>query len=295
MKPRQSLPIFLCAGALMATTSCASLLTTNRETVAVTSTPPEANVIVNGIHHGTTPVSLRLHTNQSRPPRVSIIKKGHAPISVPLQRQINPLTFLNFTNILGYGVDWATGAMFKLRPNTIAVLLGQQNALQARETSDPPEVALGEGRRPWWIHSYGKIYAGYRVPRMVGNTLVVLSEGATEEEVPLENIYSISGAERPNPNVRVKTGLLAVGGGWVGGLLGMAAGLALNSISTTNPEQGGTMPPMVIGSGIGGAVLGAMHATRLAPAPYDPPAIQAIMAEWSLAEKRGWIKNNMLR
>lgn len=105
-------PSILLMVLLIVATGCATVLASGPSTVRIESEPAGARVTAqNGEVWGTTPVT---RTEKPVGDRVlTFTLTGYDVAVLPLTRTIKPIAFLNLTNVLGWAVDFATGAMWK--------------------------------------------------------------------------------------------------------------------------------------------------------------------------------------
>jgi len=103
-------------------TGCASIFTGTTQTVQVNSTPSGANVSVSGLDRGQTPLPVVLKKG-SNGETVTLSLPGYQQKTFQPQTVFNPISILNLWGILGWGIDAATGAMWKYDPTFYNVSL----------------------------------------------------------------------------------------------------------------------------------------------------------------------------
>lgn len=103
-------------------TGCATLFTGTTKSVMVTSNPPGAEVLLNGQLKGQTPVRVD-YSGTQKDVRLEVRKQGYAPQQVLATRTLETLAVLNCVNLLCWGVDALTGAMWRFEPGEITVNL----------------------------------------------------------------------------------------------------------------------------------------------------------------------------
>lgn len=106
---------------------CATVLASGPSTVRVESDPSGAKVTAqNGEVWGTTPLS---RTEKPVGDRVlTFTLAGYDAAVLPLTRTIKPIAFLNLTNLLGWAIDFATGAMWKYDESYLRAQLARKTA-----------------------------------------------------------------------------------------------------------------------------------------------------------------------
>lgn len=126
-----ALPCSLLAVAL---TGCATLFGGgSNQTVSFQSSPPSANFTVTAssglqMYQGKTPAQVSLPRKHEY--RVEISLEGYRPQTVVLTKALNGWTWVNLFSLswlLGFGIDFLTGAAYKLEPALVSVSLEKLN------------------------------------------------------------------------------------------------------------------------------------------------------------------------
>jgi hypothetical protein len=112
----------LVASVVFALSGCASIFTGTTQTVQVNSIPSGANVSVNGLDRGLTPLPVVLKKG-SNGETVTLSLSGYQQKTFQPQTVFNPVAILNLWGILGWGIDAATGALWKYDPTLYNVQL----------------------------------------------------------------------------------------------------------------------------------------------------------------------------
>ncbi len=107
--------LFIISIALLVFTGCASIFTGTTQTVQVNSMPSGANVSVGGLDRGKTPLPVVLKKGSSGQ-CVTLKLPGYQENTFQPQTAFNPVAILNLWGILGWGIDAATGALWKYDP-----------------------------------------------------------------------------------------------------------------------------------------------------------------------------------
>ncbi|RZL19736.1 PEGA domain-containing protein [Pedobacter sp. Leaf250] len=95
--------------------SCATIFTGTKQTVNIKTDPPAADIEVDGIKVGVTPMDVTLKkgfTGQT----VSLKLLGYEAKTFQPTTTFNPVSVLNIIGLLGFPIDAATGAMMKYDP-----------------------------------------------------------------------------------------------------------------------------------------------------------------------------------
>lgn len=108
---------FVASGFLLS--SCASIINGSNQTVMIASTPPGAQVSINGTDSGVTPMKAELSRKSSH--RVELNLRGHRPYEAVLEPNFNcgPIGNVLVGGVIGMAVDGSTGAGNTLKPEAI--------------------------------------------------------------------------------------------------------------------------------------------------------------------------------
>lgn len=102
---------FIALGFLIITASCATILSGTQHPVQVESYPSGAKVEVNGIEYGQTPLTVQLK-GSSTAPIITVKAEGYETRTIVPPSSFNIISILNLGNLIGWGVDIATGAIW---------------------------------------------------------------------------------------------------------------------------------------------------------------------------------------
>ena len=94
---------------------CASIFTGTTQSVQVNSVPSGASVSVSGLDRGLTPLPVVLKKGSSGE-CLTLTLPGYQQKTFQPQTAFNPVAILNLWGILGWGIDAATGALWKYDP-----------------------------------------------------------------------------------------------------------------------------------------------------------------------------------
>lgn len=103
-------------------TSCATIFTGTKQTVLIKTEPPGADVEVDGIRRGVTPLPVLLKKG-FQGQTITLKKDGFEPNIFQPETTFNPVSILNLFGLLGWAVDAATGAMMKYDPKSYEIKL----------------------------------------------------------------------------------------------------------------------------------------------------------------------------
>lgn len=125
MKKMMMLPVVALA---LTATSCATIVCGSKQSVSVTSSPANADIIVDGKFEARTPANLSLERKKSH--TLVLHLDGYKDYELKLERKFNAwyIGNLAFGGLIGIIVDPITGAMYKLTPDKVHTDLGQTTA-----------------------------------------------------------------------------------------------------------------------------------------------------------------------
>ena len=103
-------------------TSCATILTGSQRQIQVDSYPSGARVEVNGMDYGRTPATIQLKGSSSSP-IITIKADGYESRTIIPVSSFNVVSILNLGNFLGWGIDFASGALWVYDPKYYSVEL----------------------------------------------------------------------------------------------------------------------------------------------------------------------------
>lgn len=105
---------------IISLTSCATIISGSTQNIRVTSEPTAANIYINNINVGVTPMVKLLKRNQ-----IHILKlelEGYKNYETVLERKFNAWYLGNILigGIIGLIIDPITGAIYRLEPGSVA-------------------------------------------------------------------------------------------------------------------------------------------------------------------------------
>lgn len=108
---------------------CATILSGTSDNIIIQSTPASANYVITTLKYdtevasGSTPATVNLSRKSEY--KVTIKLAGYKDKVIPIYQEFNGWTICNICigGILGVGIDFFTGALFKLAPQQIRVSL----------------------------------------------------------------------------------------------------------------------------------------------------------------------------
>lgn len=122
---RKFLPIFVA----ITLSGCATIMQGSKQGVSMGSSPPGAQITVDGQNMGVTPMVASLKRNNTHVVRMSL--PGYEPYEITLARKTSGWIWGNlaFGGIPGLIVDMATGALYKLTPEQVSTNMARTVAM----------------------------------------------------------------------------------------------------------------------------------------------------------------------
>lgn len=104
-------------------TGCATIIQGTTQTVGLSSTPSGAQIYLNNMPLGTTPLMAELKRKDNHVLRIEL--EGYKPYEATFTRSVSGWVFGNivFGGIIGLAVDAISGGMYKLTPDQVAAQL----------------------------------------------------------------------------------------------------------------------------------------------------------------------------
>ena len=110
----------------LATGGCATMFTGSTQQLTVSSQPPGARVMLNGVYSGVTPVALLLKTEHDYV--LTLQREGYRDTTGTVFREFNPVAVLNLLSLVCWAIDLATGALWRLSPAAVYVSMQPVNS-----------------------------------------------------------------------------------------------------------------------------------------------------------------------
>jgi len=132
----------LTASAALLTAACATIMQGTTQEVGVSSTPTDAEVIVDNQERGSTPLALDLERESQHTVRIEM--DGYEPYEVTLTKSTSGWVWGNivFGGLIGLAVDAITGGLYKLNPAQVEAELARAEDEAARLQVDEEGVYL---------------------------------------------------------------------------------------------------------------------------------------------------------
>ena len=117
-------------------TACATIINGTSQSISISSQPTGAQVFVDGVPMGVTPVAPDLKRKDKHLIRIEM--EGYEPFELQLNRGVSGWIAGNiiFGGLIGLAVDAMTGAMYKLSPDEVIAVLQNGGTAQLYESGE---------------------------------------------------------------------------------------------------------------------------------------------------------------
>jgi len=102
-------------------TGCATLFTGTSDDIYINSNPSGAEIMIGGLKVGKTPATLTIKRPGFNDKEVVLKLDGYERRTFILKKSFNSVAILNLAGILGWAVDFATGAIYKYEPKSYEI------------------------------------------------------------------------------------------------------------------------------------------------------------------------------
>jgi hypothetical protein len=149
---RLILGAFCAALLVVGLTACATIINGTSQSVSISSQPSGAQVFVDGVPMGATPVSPDLKRKDKHTVRIEL--EGYEPFEMRLNRGTSGWIAGNiiFGGLIGLAVDAITGAMYKISPDEVVATLERSGSARAIDSGDVLLVDVVLQPKPGWEH-----------------------------------------------------------------------------------------------------------------------------------------------
>jgi len=149
--------------AALLSTGCASIMHGTSQDVGISSSPTNANVTVDKVAQGQTPVVAKFSRKDNHIVRLEL--DGYAPAEMTLTRSVSGWVWGNvvFGGLIGLAVDAISGGLYKLTPAQLQGTLARQGASIA-PAKDGVYVVLVKAPEAEWV----KVGQLRQAPNVVG-------------------------------------------------------------------------------------------------------------------------------
>ncbi len=134
---------------IMLTTSCATIVHGTRQSIGISSDPSCANVWVDNIFMGNTPVCVNLSRGSNH--NIMIELEGYQPYQILCSKEMSAWVFGNiiFGGFIGLAVDALSGGLYYLTPEQVCAHLASSNCCYAKQTTDSYVAVVMEPDPSW--------------------------------------------------------------------------------------------------------------------------------------------------
>jgi hypothetical protein len=113
---------------LVLTGACATLFSDDSDSITVKTEPSGAEVFINEVSKGRTPVTFDLKRDTFVDNQMRISKDGYESEKLRVNKTINGVAILNTTSLLSWGTDALTGKMVRYSPTAYYVELKRKGS-----------------------------------------------------------------------------------------------------------------------------------------------------------------------
>lgn len=107
---------------------CATIFTGTHDDVTFNSEPEGARVFIDGIERGRTPTTIGVSRSAFNDTEVTLRMDGYEDRTFLLDKSFNAVSILNLFGLLGWAVDFATGAVMKYDPKGYDITLDRTSS-----------------------------------------------------------------------------------------------------------------------------------------------------------------------
>ena len=107
-------------------TSCATLFSGTKDRIYFTTNMPGARVLIDGVEVCKTPCNENI-TRKVGESQIEFKLEGYETKVINLSKTFNVVSILNVGNLIGWGIDIATGAVFKYDKRAYDIELSKNN------------------------------------------------------------------------------------------------------------------------------------------------------------------------
>ncbi len=125
---RSSITLLAALVAAAVLPGCATIFTGTSDTIRFESEPEGARIFIDGIERGRTPASVSVSRSAFDDKQVTLRLDGYEDRTFVLDKRFNAVSILNLAGLLGWGVDFATGAVMKYDPEMYSITLDSERA-----------------------------------------------------------------------------------------------------------------------------------------------------------------------
>jgi hypothetical protein len=106
--------------------SCATIFSGTKDRIYFTTNVPGARVLIDGVEVCKTPCNENI-TRKIGESQIEFKLEGYETKVINLSKSFNVVSILNFGNLIGWGIDIATGAVFKYDKKAYDIELSKNN------------------------------------------------------------------------------------------------------------------------------------------------------------------------
>lgn len=129
--------------------SCATIMHGTRQSIGIASNPTNANVWVDRVHVGQTPLFVEMSRKDNHVVRVEL--EGYQPYEATFSRQLSGWVFGNiiFGGVIGLAIDAISGGLYMLTPDQVQAELRSNSIAYSRKSKDSCIMVVLEANPSW--------------------------------------------------------------------------------------------------------------------------------------------------
>lgn len=110
--------VFPLVVALLLSSGCATLFADSADQIRITSSPEGAQVLMDGMPVGHTPVTLTVDRDTFATHYITLRAPNYRSLRFPLQHSLETVALLNLSSVLSWGIDALSGNMLEYAPSS---------------------------------------------------------------------------------------------------------------------------------------------------------------------------------
>jgi hypothetical protein len=108
--------------------NCATILSGTTDKIMIESEPDGAKILIDGLEYGRTPATITVKRDAFQDKQVVLKLEGYEQRVFILQKDFNAIAILNLGSLVGWAVDFASGAVMEYSPRYYSIELTEKKA-----------------------------------------------------------------------------------------------------------------------------------------------------------------------
>jgi hypothetical protein len=111
--------LLIAVAAILILANCATIMQGTNQSVGISSYPSGANITIDNLSHGTTPLTAKLSRKDNHVVKIEL--DGYLPYELALSRKVSGWVAGNilFGGLIGLAVDAISGGLYKITPEDV--------------------------------------------------------------------------------------------------------------------------------------------------------------------------------